>query len=72
MRHVEKDLQCSLSPGGSWVLISRVISRVTILNTHIKGLITPRVTTHEPPSILYYKYNKEAPKEYWELVRPLY
>ena len=30
--------------GGSWVVISRVISRVTILLTHIRGLTTP------PPS----------------------
>ena len=36
--------------GGSWVVISRVISRVTILITHIRGLITPLITTHEPPS----------------------
>ena len=36
--------------GGSWVVISRVKSRVTILVTHIRGLITPRKTTHEPPS----------------------
>ena len=36
--------------GGAWVVISRVISRVTILITHIRGLITPFVTTHEPPS----------------------
>ena len=27
--------------GGSWVVISRVISRVTIPITHIRGLITP-------------------------------
>ena len=27
--------------GGSWVAISRVVSRVTILITHIRGLITP-------------------------------
>ena len=27
--------------GGSWVVISRVISRATILITHIRGLITP-------------------------------
>ena len=27
--------------GGSWVVIRRVISRVTILITHIRGLITP-------------------------------
>ena len=30
--------------------MSRVISRVTILITHIRGLITPLITTHEPPS----------------------
>ena len=31
--------------GGSWVVISRVISRVTILITHNRGLITPLITT---------------------------
>ena len=36
--------------GGSWVVISRVISRVTILITHIGGLITPLKSTYEPPS----------------------
>ena len=29
---------------------SRVISRVTILITQIRGLLTPLITTHEPPS----------------------
>ena len=38
---------------GSWVVISRVISRVTILITHIRGLVTPLITTHEPPSTFY-------------------
>ena len=32
------------------VVISWVISRVTILIMHINGLITPFITTHEPPS----------------------
>ena len=32
------------------VVIRRVISRVTVLITHIRGLITPLITTHEPPS----------------------
>ena len=32
--------------GGSWV----VISSVTILISHIRGLITPLITSHEPPS----------------------
>ena len=36
--------------GGSWVVIIRVISRVTILITHIRGLTTPLISTHEPPS----------------------
>ena len=36
--------------GGSWVVISRNISRETILITHMRGLITPLITTHEPPS----------------------
>ena len=36
--------------GGSWVVISGVISRVTIIITPIRGLITPLITTHEPPS----------------------
>ena len=33
--------------GGSWVVISGVISRVTI---HIRALITLLITTDEPPS----------------------
>ena len=33
--------------GGSWVVISAVRSKVTIVITHIGGFIT----THEPPSI---------------------
>ena len=32
--------------GGSWV----VVSRVTILLTHIRGLITLLIATPEPPS----------------------
>ena len=50
--HPKKELLCSRL-GGSWILRSRVISRVTILITHIRGLITPLVTTHdhEPPSM---------------------
>ena len=33
--------------GGSWLVISGVISRVTI---HIRALITLLITTDEPPS----------------------
>ena len=36
--------------GGSWVVINRAISRITILIAHIRGLITLLITTHEPPS----------------------
>ena len=36
--------------GGSWVVISRVISRITLVITDIWGLITPLITTHEPPA----------------------
>ena len=31
-------------------MISRVVTRVTILITQIRGLVTPLITTHEPPS----------------------
>ena len=34
------------------VVLSGLISRVTIAITPTKGLITPLITTHEPPSIL--------------------
>ena len=36
--------------GGSWVVISGVISRVTTVITQVRGLKTPLITTHEPPS----------------------
>ena len=36
--------------GGSWLVISRVTSRVTIAITYTRGLITPLITNHEPPS----------------------
>ena len=36
--------------GGSWVVISRVISRITLLIIHIRRLITLLITTDEPPS----------------------
>ena len=47
-------IQGSLSRGqlgGSWVVISRVKSRITIVITHIKGLLTLQKSTHEPPRI---------------------
>ena len=36
--------------GGSWVVVSGVISRVSVIITHIRGRIAPFITTHEPPS----------------------
>ena len=36
--------------GGSWVVISGDIRKVTIIIAHSRGLITPLITTHEPPS----------------------
>ena len=36
--------------GGSWVVIGGVISRVTGNITHIRGLVTLLITTHEPAS----------------------
>ena len=35
--------------GGSWVVISEVICRVSIFSTHIRGLIPRLIATHEPP-----------------------
>ena len=35
--------------GGSWVVLSGVISRATRVISHVRGLITPCITTHEPP-----------------------
>ena len=40
-----------LLAGGSWVLISRVTSRVTILITHVGGLIAPLISTLNPKSL---------------------
>ena len=40
--------------GGSWVVISRALSRVTFLITRIMGLITPLITTPQPPRIRDY------------------
>ena len=36
--------------GGSWLVINRVISRVTILISHIRGLLTLLIATPEPSS----------------------
>ena len=47
-----QDLEFGTVLGGSWAVISRVISRVTVVITYIRGLITPLITTLEPPSRL--------------------
>ena len=36
--------------GGSWVVISRVISPLIWVVSTVNLLITPLITTHEPPS----------------------
>ena len=38
--------------GGSGVVIIGIISKVTIVITHITGLITIHITTHDPPSVV--------------------
>ena len=35
---------------GSYKWGYKVISKVAIIRTHIRGLVSPLVTTHEPPS----------------------
>ena len=35
---------------GSWVVMTGGISRVPILTTQTRGLLTPLIATHEPPS----------------------
>ena len=48
----ESSGQCTWTPlGSSWLVISRVISRVTVVIICIRGLITLLITTHEPPSM---------------------
>ena len=39
---------------------SGAISRVTVLTTHIRGLMTPLITTHEPPSRSCTLYNPQT------------
>ena len=46
--------------GGSGVVMSGVISKATIIITHIRGLITPLRTTHAPPSTGSFLYGGPA------------
>ena len=41
--------------GGSWVVISRVISPLIGVIIRVTLLITPLITTHEPPSRVPFK-----------------
>ena len=43
-------------------MISGVISRVTILITHIRGLVTPLITTHDPPIKPYSPVGDRGPQ----------
>ena len=43
--------------------MSGVIRSVTILITHIRGLITRPITTHEPPSRLLLGFPAKVPCE---------
>ena len=45
--------------GGSWIVITGVISRVTMIIAHIRRLIPLLITTHEPASGFWIHY------EYW-------
>ena len=51
--HLHQVLRGNRPPilGGSWVVISGVISRPNINITHIRGIVTVLITTHEPPRI---------------------
>ena len=49
LRH-QPTLLCSGPLGGSWVGISGVISPLICVITRVTLLITPHITTHEPPS----------------------
>ena len=51
----------SLLLGGSWVVVNGLISRITIVITYIRGLITPLVTAREPPSTLNGRYSFPSP-----------
>ena len=50
--------------GGSWVVIGGVISRVTIVIAQIRGLITPLITTREPPSNSNQALNPKTSRTY--------
>ena len=47
---VERSLDEVNTLRGSWVVMTGGISRVPILTTQTRGLLTPLIATHEPPS----------------------
>ena len=57
--------------GGSWVVISGVIRKVTTVITHLRGLITPLLTTHEPPSRVSDSRHQLNPRPMQDLPTPL-
>ena len=58
--------------GGSWLVISRVNSRVTVVVTDTRGLIPPLITTHEPPSSPEHSTPKSKPRNpeegFWDVL----
>ena len=53
--------------GGSWAKITGVTSGVTLAIIDMRGLITPLITTHEPPSKGFYQCLGLRPSGYPKL-----
>ena len=49
-RAAESKVKAGPILGGSWVVLCRVISRITKVITYFRGLATPLITTYGPPS----------------------
>ena len=51
MKPIERTVKiAAVLLGGSWVVISRVMSRVTVATIHIRRHIAPFITMKNPPS----------------------
>ena len=48
--------------GGSWVVINGVISPLEWVRIRVTLLITPLITTHEPPSTAIHTLNPPTPE----------
>ena len=55
--------------GGSWVVISRVISPLIGVIVIVALLITPLITTHEPPSRVYRGFRVSRDADLGQAVR---